>query len=133
MKFPDIITPNFVCSPAKHGIEHFIVTKGHARARRLSPDKLAIAKQEFEKIQAMGILRQSSSSWASPLHLVPKSSGGWRPCGDYRRLNAATILDRYSVPHIQHFSAKLSNMAVFSKIDLVRGYQWQRKTFPRRP
>ncbi len=42
MKFPDITTPNFVRSPAKHGIEHFIVTNGppiHARARRLSPDK----------------------------------------------------------------------------------------------
>ena len=49
-EFPDITTPNFVQSPTKHGIEHFITTKGppvHARARRLPPDKLAAAKSSL--------------------------------------------------------------------------------------
>lgn len=27
-EFPDIVTPNFIQSPTKHGIEHFITTKG---------------------------------------------------------------------------------------------------------
>ena len=26
--FPDIIAPNLVQSPTKHGIQHFIITKG---------------------------------------------------------------------------------------------------------
>ena len=70
----------------------------------------------------MGIIRRSNSRWASPLHHVPKASGGWHPCGDYRHLNEVTLPDRYPVLHIQDFSANLANAQVFSKIDLVKGY-----------
>ena len=94
----------------------------HARARRLPPDKLVIAKEEFRKMEDMWIIRRSDSPWSSPLHVVPKNSGGWRPCGDYRRLNDVTTTDRYPVPHIQDFASQLAGASIFSKIDLVRGY-----------
>ncbi len=72
----------------------------------------------------LGIIRPSSSSWSSALHMVPKRTPGyWRPCGDFRALNKATILDRYPVPHLQDFTTSLQGATIFiTHIDLVRAY-----------
>ena len=86
------------------------------------PDKLHIAKEELRKMEEMGIIHRSNIQWASPLHMVPKSSGDWRPGGDFPHLNATTIPDGYHVPHIQDFGANLADAKVLSKIDLVRSY-----------
>ena len=85
-------------------------------------DKLSTARAEFQKMEDLGIIRRSDSPWASPLHVVPKSDGSWRPCGDYRRLNAATKDDRYPLPHIQDFNGNLIGRTIFSVVDLVRGF-----------
>ena len=124
-EFPELLTPHFHTSANKHGVEHHIVTHGpptHARARRLDQEKLAAVKAEFLQMEEMGIIRRSKSPWSSPLHVVPKPGGQWRPCGDYRRLNAATDDDRYPLPHIQDFTSHLAGCTIFSKIDLIRGY-----------
>lgn len=94
----------------------------HVFTRRLEPDKLAAAKSEFELMMKAGICRPSSSCWASPLHLVKKPDGSYRPCGDYRALNAITIPDRYSIPFLSDFASNLQGKTIFSKIDLQKAF-----------
>jgi len=78
-EFPSLTQPTFSAATTKHGVEHHINTKGppvYARARRLNPDRLAVAKAEFANMERLGIIRRSDSPWASPLHIVPKPGGG---------------------------------------------------------
>jgi hypothetical protein len=124
-EFPDVVNPSGTFPPSKHGIEHHIITTGRpvtSKFRRLDSAKLLAAKLEFEQMEADGIIRRSSSCWASPLHMVRKADGSWRPCGDYRRLNLVTRPDKYPVPNMTDLASRLHGCKVFTKLDLRKGY-----------
>ncbi|BHF75335.1 hypothetical protein SprV_0501843100 [Sparganum proliferum] len=126
LQHPNIIKPQFLSGEIQHDVVHHIRTSDppvFARPRRLAPSRLQAAKAEFERMLQLGIIRPSESPWASPLHMMPKAtSDDWRPCGDYRALNNATIPDRYPVPHLHEFAGALFGKSVFLKIDLVRAF-----------
>jgi transposase InsO family protein len=124
--YPDITRPAGKLGNPKHDTVHHIrTTPGPpvaSRPRRLDPERLKIAKQEFDDMLQNGTARRSESPWSSPLHLVRKKNNGWRPCGDYRALNARTVPDQYPVRHIQDFAYLLAGKTVFSTIDLIKAY-----------
>ena len=73
-------------------------------------------------MESAGIIWHSSSPWLSPLHMVKKPDGSWRPCGNYRHLNTQTVPDRYPLPNVADFSSRLHGSKVFTKLDLTKGY-----------
>ena len=111
-------------SPAV-GVQHVLSTTGPpvtSRFRRLDQDKFKAAKEIFSSWERDGVIRRSSSQWSSPLHMVRKKDGSWRPCGDFRRLNLVTTADKYPVPNLADFSHHLEDCTIFSKLDLKNGY-----------
>jgi hypothetical protein len=123
--FPAIVDDGKGKPSPKHNIRHTIETTGRpvfAKSRHLGPNKLRQAETEFRELEAAGIIRRSDSPWLSPLHMVRKKDGSWRPCGDYRRLNLATTHDRYPLLSILDLSNNLHGCKFFSCIDLVKGY-----------
>ena len=124
-RFHSITVPSFKLVEPKHGICHRIPTTGRpvqSKVRRLAPDKLALAEREFKKLADLGVCKRAKSEWASPLLVANKPDGGYRICGDYRRLNAMTEDDKYPVKTLSDFNVNLSGMKIFSKIDLLKGY-----------
>jgi hypothetical protein len=119
-KFPSILCTGDVKPAPNHGFEHQIHTGSSnspvfAKSFRLDPENMQIAKAEFKRLESAGIVRRSKSSWASPLHIVPKKDGSWRPCGDYRRLNLVITPDKYPLPNMQDLSNGLHGCTIFSK------------------
>jgi hypothetical protein len=128
-QYPGLVDPSIqrFRSKPKHDVKHHIVLKpdarpAHGKPRRLTGDKLEAAREEINTMLDLGIIQPSESAWASPLHVVQKPGGGYRPCGDFRQLNAMTEPDRYPLPHVLDFANSLANCTIFSKVDLVRAY-----------
>ena len=136
-EFPSLSVPTFKIKTVDHGVRHYIPTNGppvQSRARKLPPDKLAVAKAELDKLVELGVCERGKSEWSSPLLVTTKPCnspctckdnhpcGGWRVCGDYRRLNDMTTDDRYPVRNLQDFNSELRGMKIFSKVDLLKGY-----------
>ena len=126
-EFPDLTRPPvFGREKIWHGVVHHIETTPgppvYSKPRRLAADRLKEVKEEFQAMIEQGVMRLSKNPWASSLHVVPKKYGSLRLCGDYRGLNARSIPDRYSPPHIGDFAQHLHGTRIFSKIDLVCAY-----------
>jgi hypothetical protein len=127
LRFPAVFnaTSSVSVVAPPQGIQHFITTIGQpstAKFRHLDPARLEAAKAEFQAMLDEGIIRRSSSQWSSPLHMVKKKDGSWRPCGDYRHRNLQTVEDRYPLPNMADLAAPLAGCTVFSKLDLKKGY-----------
>ena len=66
----------------------------------------------------IGDIQKLATPWASAMVLVRKKDGSLRLCIDLRKLNARTIKDSYSLPHIEESLDCLNRTQVLTLLDL---------------
>ena len=125
-KYPDVIcSKGFFTTDPKHSVRHTVPTL--LPGQTVFADLMQKSWNLQERSLRLWNLQESSNvfpllgpalyTWWRNL-MVP----GDRPCGDYHGLNTQTIPDRYPLPNIADFSARLHGSKVFTKLDLTKGY-----------
>ncbi len=106
----------------KHSIKLMDETPFKQRARPIHPQDLGAVRKHLQELLSSGVIRESESSFSSPIVVVRKKNGDVRLCIDYRKLNLQTIKDAYALPNFEETFATLNGSKWFTVLDLKSGY-----------
>ncbi len=109
-------------------MEHNIKLKPGTRqvyipAYRVPHSQRQVVSEQIEEMLEQGVIQHSTSPWNSPLFLVPKKDGQFRPVIAFRKVNKENEDDRYPLPVLSDILMNLGQgNTIFSSLDLVSGY-----------
>ena len=112
------------CTVVKHEINTACAAPVKERVRPTPRGFEDEEKKCLEEQLEAGVVRPSSSAWASATVLVRKADGSVRWCVDYRKVNDRSVKDAYPLPKISMCLDSLGGARYFSTLDLQSGY-WQ--------
>ena len=81
-------------------------------------------KEHLDHMLDIGAITPSNSAWSNAVVLVQKKDGGLRFCIDFRKLNACTKKDAFSLPGIHDAISTLHGSCYYTMVDLLSGF-WQ--------
>lgn len=114
---------DFGCTnKVKHNITLHDETPFKQRARPIHPQDIDAVRKHLHELLEAGVIRESTSPFASPIVVVRKKNGEVRLCIDYRKLNLQTIKDAYPLPNLEESFTALTGARWFSVLDLKSGY-----------
>lgn len=69
-----------------------------------------------------GVVRPSTSDFASPVILVHKKDDTWGFCVNYRHLNAITMKHKHLMPVVDELLDEINGDQWFTKLDFSASY-----------
>ena len=81
-------------------------------------------EKKLDELEELNIIEKvtTSSSWISPVVIVPKKNGDVRLCIDMRQANTAVKRIKHPIPTIDEVLQDLNNSTMFSKLDIKWAY-----------
>ena len=123
LEFQDVFSTGDMDIGRTNLMKHNILLKDdipfQQRHRRIPPALYQEAKDHLQQLLHAGVIRQSSSPYASAVVLVRKKNGKLRFCVDFRELNAKTVRDSYALQRIDELLDNLSGCRYFSTLDML--------------
>ena len=110
------------CDLIPHEIKVTDAAPVNSAYRRVEPHLVDEVKTLLQGFLDQGLIRRSSSNYASAIVLVKKKSGALRLCVDYRQLNAKCLKDAFPLPRIDESLDAMDGACLFSSLDLAHGY-----------
>ncbi|XP_073017906.1 uncharacterized protein [Primulina eburnea] len=93
------------------------------KKRHFGPEKDKVISEQVKELLKAGHIREIQfPTWLSNVVLVPKSTGKWRMCVDFRDLNKACPKDHYPLPRIDQLVDSTSGYELLSFMDAYQGY-----------
>lgn len=89
---------------------------------RMSDSERQKVRETVSDLLKNNIIRESNSSFASPIILTKKKDGSHRLCVDFRSLNRITLKDRYPLPRIDDQLDRLGKHRYFTSLDMASGF-----------
>ena len=89
--------------------------------------EMEFIREHVKQWEKLGLVEPANSPYNSPIFCVAKKGdAGWRLVLDYRRLNAQSHVDRYSIRGVDEclIEVGMANSKWFSTLDLTSGF-WQ--------
>ncbi len=83
-------------------------------AYRLPHSQRQVVSEQIEEMLKQGVIQHSTLPWNSPLFLVPKKDGEFRPVLDFRKVNEVTEDDRSSTVVFEISRSKVTTCPALS-------------------
>ena len=87
-------------------------------------------KEEIDKLLRVDFIHPvKKATWLSPIVIIPKKNRKIRVCVNYRKLNAAKVIDGFPLPFTDGVLDAVASYEIYSFLDGFSGYDQEKTVF----